>query len=86
MKKQYLILVLALFCWACKGNDPTPGVTPTQDSTVVPPTPDPDGTIYYTTAKTNNREFYFLYKMVDGKAVKLGKARNPKDLDDKYIL
>ena len=45
-----------------------------------------DGTIYYTTAKTNNREFYFLYKMVDGKAVKLGKARNPKDLDDKYIL
>ena len=45
-----------------------------------------DGTVYYTTAKTNNREFYFLYKMVDGKAVKLGKARNPKDLDDKYIL
>lgn len=44
-----------------------------------------DGTIYYTTAKTNNREFYFLYKMVDGKAVKLGKARNPKDLDQKYI-
>lgn len=44
-----------------------------------------DGTVYYTTAKTNNREFYFLYKMVDGKAVKLGKARNPKDLDQKYI-
>ena len=44
-----------------------------------------DGTIYYTTAKTNNREFYFLYKMVEGKAVKLGKARNPKDLEEKFI-
>ena len=44
-----------------------------------------DGTIYYTTAKTNNREYYFLYKLVDGKAVKLGKARNPKDLDEKFI-
>ena len=44
-----------------------------------------DGTIYYTTAKTNNREYYFLYKMVDGKAVKLGKARNPKDLEEKFL-
>lgn len=44
-----------------------------------------DGDTYYTTAKTNNRDYYYLYKLVDGKAQKLGKARNPIDLEEKYI-
>lgn len=44
-----------------------------------------DGNTYYTTAKTNNRDYYYLYKLVDGKAQKLGKARNPIDLEEKYI-
>ena len=44
-----------------------------------------DGNTYYTTAKTNNRDYYYLYKLVDGKAQKLGKVRNPIDLEKKYI-
>lgn len=51
MKNKYMIFALALLLFACKGNDPTPEPTPpTQDTTVVPPVPDPDpeGTIYFT--------------------------------------
>lgn len=51
MKNKYMIFALALLLFACKGNDPTPEVIPpTQDTTVVPPVPDPDpeGTIYFT--------------------------------------
>ncbi len=51
MKNKYLIFALALLFVACKGNDPTPEATPpTQDTTIVPPVPDPDpeGTIYFT--------------------------------------
>ena len=44
-----------------------------------------DGDIYYTTSKINNRDYYYLYKSVDGKAVKLGKSRNPSELEEKYI-
>lgn len=44
-----------------------------------------DGDIYYITSKTNNRDYYYLYKLADGKAVKLGKSRNPSELEDKYI-
>lgn len=44
-----------------------------------------DGDIYYTTSKTNNRDYYYLYKLIDGKAVKLGKSRNPSELEEKYI-
>ena len=43
------------------------------------------GDKYYITAKTNNRDFYFIYKSVDGTAVKLGKNRNPTVLEEKYI-
>ena len=42
-----------------------------------------DGDTYYTTAK-QSRDYYFLYKLVDGKAQKLGKAKNPIELE-KYI-
>ena len=44
-----------------------------------------DGTTYHITAKENDRAYYFLYKIVDNKAVKLGKSKNPKELEDKYI-
>jgi hypothetical protein len=44
-----------------------------------------NGDIYYTTSKVNNRDYYYLYKFVDGKAVKLGKSRNPTELEEKYI-
>ena len=44
-----------------------------------------DGNTYYTTAKTQNRDYYYLYKLVDGKAQKLGRARNPVELEEKFI-
>lgn len=31
-----------------------------------------------------SREFYFLYELVDGEFKKLGKARTPKELEDKF--
>ena len=43
------------------------------------------GDIYYVTTKSNSREYYFLYKLTDGAAEKLGKARNPIDLKEKYL-
>lgn len=36
------------------------------------------------TSKENNRDFYFLYELVDGQFKKLGKARSPKELEDKF--
>lgn len=42
------------------------------------------GEIYYITSK-ENREFYFLYKEENGKAVKIGKAKSPLELESKYI-
>ena len=43
------------------------------------------GDTYYVTTKANSRENYFLYKLVNGAAEKLGKARNPIDLKEKYL-
>ena len=50
MKTQYFILALALTFLSCKGNDPAPVPSTPEDTTVVPPTPEPDpeGTIYFT--------------------------------------
>lgn len=31
-----------------------------------------------------SREFYFLYELIDGEFKKLGKARTPKELEDKF--
>ena len=42
------------------------------------------GEIYYITSK-ENRDFYFLYKEENGKAVKIGKAKSPLELESKYI-
>ena len=44
-----------------------------------------DGSVYYTTSKVNDRSYYYLYKLVDGNAVKLGKSKSPTELDEKYI-
>lgn len=44
-----------------------------------------NGDTYYVTTKSNSREYYFLYKSVNGAAEKLGKARNPIDLKEKYL-
>jgi hypothetical protein len=43
------------------------------------------GDVYYTTTKTQNRKYYYLYKLVDGVAQKLGKANNPVELEEKFI-
>ena len=43
-----------------------------------------NGEIYYITSK-ENRDFYFLYKEENGKAVKIGKAKSPLELENKYI-
>lgn len=40
---------------------------------------------YYITAKENDRSYYFLYKIIDNRATKLGKSKTPKELEDKYI-
>ena len=39
---------------------------------------------YYITSKENDRSMYFIYKLVNGKAVKLGKGKDPKELETKY--
>lgn len=44
-----------------------------------------DGTVYYITSKQFDESTYFLYKMVDGAAKKLGKSANPIVLERKYI-
>ena len=38
----------------------------------------------YTTSK-DTRDYYFFYKMDGDKAVKLGKAKSPLELEQKYI-
>lgn len=42
------------------------------------------GDVYYITSK-DVRDYYFLYKTEKDKAVKLGKARSPLELEQKYI-
>ena len=42
------------------------------------------GETYYITSK-DTRDYYFLYKMEKDKAVKLGKAKSPLELELKYI-
>lgn len=40
--------------------------------------------VYYITSK-NIGDYYFLYKLNGDKAVKLGKAKSPLELEEKYI-
>lgn len=43
-----------------------------------------NGDIYYITSK-EIRDCYYLYKMENNKAVKIGKATTPPELEKKYI-
>lgn len=37
------------------------------------------------TTKSNNRDHYFLYEVTEeGKLYKLGKSKDPEELEDKY--
>lgn len=36
------------------------------------------------TSKESSREYYFLYELLDGSFKKIGKARSPKDLEEKF--
>lgn len=40
--------------------------------------------VYYITSK-NIGDYYFLYKLDGDKAVKLGKAKSPLELEEKFI-
>lgn len=40
---------------------------------------------YFITSRENSRECYFIYKLSEGKAVKLGKSPSPSELEEKYI-
>ena len=37
------------------------------------------------TSKRDNRDWYFLYELKDGKFVKLAKSKNPLELSEKYV-
>lgn len=39
---------------------------------------------FFITSKETSRDFYFLYEVSGASAKKLGKARSPKDLEEKY--
>lgn len=41
---------------------------------------------FLVTSKSNNRDFYFLYEVVDGALKKLGKSRSPKELEEKFNI
>lgn len=43
-----------------------------------------NGDTYYITSK-ETRDCYYLYKMENNKAIKLGKAPTPTELEKKYI-
>ncbi len=38
------------------------------------------------TSKDSNRDFYFLYELIDSQFNKLGKSRSPKDLEEKFNI
>lgn len=44
-----------------------------------------NGDIFLTTTKEGDRSCYFLYKIINGVATKLGKAKDPIELEEKYI-
>lgn len=39
---------------------------------------------FFITSKETSRDFYYLYEVSDAAVKKLGKARSPKDLEEKY--
>ena len=43
-------------------------------------------TKFLLTSKVTNRDFYYLYEVIDGKLSKLGRARNPAELERKFDI
>ena len=44
-----------------------------------------DGTMkFMLTSKKQNRDFYFLYEVIDDKLVKLGRSKSPPELERKF--
>ena len=41
---------------------------------------------FLVTSKSNSRDFYFLYEVVDGALKKLGKSRSPKELEGLFKI
>lgn len=42
--------------------------------------------LFVMTSKELNRDYYFLYECVNGEFKKLGKARSPLELEEKFKL
>ena len=42
--------------------------------------------MFILTSKESSRDYYFLYELNDGVFKKLGKARSPKELEDKFSV
>lgn len=40
--------------------------------------------MFIMTSKEASRDYYFLYELVDGEFRKLGRAKSPKELEDKF--
>ena len=43
-------------------------------------------TRFLITSKISSRDFYYLYEVVDGKLKKLGRGKNPLELEEKYDI
>lgn len=41
--------------------------------------------VFYITSKNDSRDMYYIYKEENEKAVKIGKGKNPLDLERRYI-
>lgn len=39
---------------------------------------------FIVTSKENNRDYYFLYEFAGARLSKIGKARSPKELEEKF--
>ena len=46
---------------------------------------DKDSNLKYIITSKQTRDYYYLYELKDQKFVKLGRDRNPRVLEDKYI-
>lgn len=40
--------------------------------------------MFIITSKESSRDYYFLYELIGGSFKKLGRARSPKELEEKY--
>ena len=40
--------------------------------------------LFILTSKKDSRDWYYLYELANGKCNKLGKSRNPKELEEKF--